>query len=390
VRIRHHNFILLAILATLCSSIPVQAEQDLPSIEKNVRALGINARINPESRDAAILQIAETLHDLAAKKPDDLRRIQFTFQTALLLSCDRDIYETLQPETIEAVDNALESIFTIEDVTRDLRWEPLVYAYGFFNRDVTAAEIIEVRNATDALSDDRRQRMYSIYPHGFDALAKPLSLGHLADPTQTLPALEIVVPMLRDIILEEAKPGRAFHPPTHALLVLSAIYDYWEDHPGPERDLVLQHLGTRDEFIAMLSSRVLGGLPDPDNLPDFHYGFYAYCGQYYANAFARMDARETVDVLKKSIPLYEAHVSHPSLIAYTKRALVSLGDSDERAEIETLLDTDENTRAVGDLVWIIRNVQGEGKTYAMNTLAKHLGCTPREALIAYFEDQLKK
>jgi len=31
------------------------------------------------------------------------------------------------------------------------------------------------------------------------------------------------VPMLRDILLEEAKPGRAFHPPTHALLVLSAI-----------------------------------------------------------------------------------------------------------------------------------------------------------------------
>ena len=366
-----------------------ESPSGLQAIERNVREMGIMARLDPEKRDQFIVEIAATLEDLGEKDENGLRSIQGAFQYALLLSCDRGIYETLQPETIEAVDNALETIFAIEDINRDLRWEPLVYAYGFFNRDLTIDEIAKVRNAIDALSDDARQRMHPIYPHTFDAMAKPLSMGPLTDASQTVEALKIIVPMLKDVVMEEAKPGRAFHPPSHAILVIAPLYDRWADAKGPEGDLVRELLGTRAEFVAMLISRLVGGVPTPKDLPQFHYAFYAFDGQYFANALARIDAREAVDALKLSLEVYRENITHPSLISYTQRALVTLGDRNARAALEKSLSSTNNERAVDTLVWICRNAQGEGKAYAEKTLAKQLNCKPEQALDSYLSKQLQ-
>lgn len=360
----------------------------LEVVERKVREMGIMARLDPEKRDRLIVKIAATLEALGVEDEKGLRSIQGVFQTALLLSCDRGIYETLQPETIEAVDDALESLFTIEDINRDLRWEPLVYAYGFFNRDLSVDEIIKVRDAIEALSGDARERMYPVYPHTFDALAKPLSMGPLTDASQTAKALGIVVPMLKDVIMDEAKPGRAFHPPSHAIIVIAPIYDRWADTAGPEGDVVRKLLGTRDEFIAMLISRLVGGVPNPRDLPKFHYSFYAFDGQYFANALARIDAREAVDTLKLSLEVYNENIAHPSLISYTQRALVTLGDPDARTLLEESLSQGNDTKAIDTLAWICRNAQGEGKTYAEKTLARELNCKPGQALDMYLSKQL--
>lgn len=362
---------------------------DLDELERNVRAKGIQARIDPEERDRLIVEIAAELEALGAEDEKGLRSIQFTFQYALLLSCDPGIYETLKPETIEAVDNALESLFTIEDISRDLRWEPLVYAYGFFNRDLTVDDIVRVRDSIRALPDDKRERMYPIYPHGFDALVKPLAMGHLTDPSQTAKALRAAIPLLKEVVMGEAKPGRAFHPPSHAVIVIAPIYDRWANTKGPEGEVVRELLGTRSEFVAMLESGMVGGVPTPRELQDFQYRFYAFDGQYFANALARIDAREAIDTLKLSLEIYEENVSHPSLISYTQRALVTLGDPEARAVLEESLAGAKPESAVDTLAWICRNAQGEGKTYAEKRLAVYLDSKPDKALNVYLKRQLK-
>jgi hypothetical protein len=375
----------------VCCCFPVSGQEgpsDLDVLDSKVRAMGITARLNPIIRDRVISEIAAALTSLGKTNEEGLHSIQSAFQYALLLSCDRGIYETLKPETIEAVDNALESLFTIDDINRDLRWEPLVYVYGFFNHDATVAEIIKVRDSIKALPDDTREDMYPVYPHGFDALVKPLAMGHLTDASQTAEALNAAIPMLKKVIQDEAKPGRAFHPPSHAIIVIAPIYDRWADTEGPEGVVVRELLGTRDEFVALLQSRVVGGVPAPRNLPKFHYRFYAYSGQYFANAFARIDARETIDALKLSLELYEENIGYPSLIAYTKRALVVLGDLVARAELEVALSRSSNARAVDTLAWICRNAQGEGKAYAEQTLASEFGCDPEDALDSYLNRKL--
>jgi len=387
---RRSGLIICAI--SVCISLVGSGEagsSDLDELERTIRAKGIQARIDPENRDRLIGEIAATLQALGQEDEKGLRSIQFTFQYALLLSCDPGIYETLEPETIEAVDNALESLFTIEDISRDLRWEPLVYAYGFFNRDVTVGEIVKVRDSIRALPDDKRERMYPIYPHGFDALVKPLAMGHLSDPTQTAKALSAAIPLLKEVVTGEAKPGRAFHPPSHAVIVIAPIYDRWADTDGPEGDVVRELLGTRKEFVKLLESGMVGGVQTPRELPEFHYRFYAFDGQYFANALARIDAREAVDTLKLSLEIYEENVSHPSLIAYTLRALVTLGDPEARAALEESLSGPNAERAVDTLAWICRNAQGEGKSYAEERLAAYLDSEPEEALPVYLKRQLK-
>jgi len=351
--------------------------------------MGISARQTLRQRDETLVSLAKMLERLGEENEELLRSVQKEFQYAFVLSCDSGVYETLSAETIEVIDNALESLFTIEDISRDLRWEPLVYAYAFFNRDVSVDEIVKVRDSIRALPDDQRRRMYPIYPHGFDALVKPLAMGHLADPTQTAPALEAAIPLLREFVLSEARPGRAFHPPSHGVIVLAAIYNRWADTNGPEGEVVRDLLGTRDEFVAMLESRMLGGVPNPADLPDFHYRFYAFDGQYFANALARLDARDAVDTLNLSLELYNEHVSHPALINYTKRALVTLGDPEARVQLEESLSGPDNQRAVDMLGWICRNAKGEGIRYATGHLAAHFDCEPHEALNLYFNSQLE-
>ena len=152
--------------------------------------------------------------------------------------------------------------------------------------------------------------------------------------------------------------------------------------------MVRELLGTRAEFVALLKSRVVGGVPAPWDLPDFHYSFYAFDGQYFANALARIDAREAVEALKLSLEVYQEKVSHPSLIAYTQRALAALGDPDARSALGWSLSKAADGKAIDALAWICRNAKGEGKSYAEGMLASKLGCRPEEALDAYLTKQL--
>lgn len=118
-----------------------ESASELGMIEREVRTLGIRARLEPDNRDRHLTELAATLKALAVEDEKALRMIERAFQYALLLSCDRDICDTLMPDTIEALDDALERLFTIEDINFDHRWEDLLYVYGFFNRDVTVEEI---------------------------------------------------------------------------------------------------------------------------------------------------------------------------------------------------------------------------------------------------------
>jgi hypothetical protein len=360
----------------------------LGAVEREVRALGIRARIEPDNRDRLLVELATILTELGEKDERALRAIQGAFQYALLLACDRDIYDTLKSATIEAVDNALERLFTIEDIKPDLRWEDLVYVYGFFNRDVTVEEIAEVRDTIDSLSENRRKQMYPVYPHAFDALFKPLAMGPLTDAGRTADALKVAIPVLKDAIVAEAERGYAFHPPSHAVIVIAPMYDRWADADGPEGAVVRELLGTREDFVDLLKSRVVGGVPSPDDLPRFHYDFYANDGAYFANAFARIDARGAVDVLKRSLGIYAEQIGDSYVMAYTRRALVALGDPEARATLENALSSANNAKALDTLVWICRNARGEGKTYAEDQLAGQLGCTPTEALEVYLKRQL--
>ena len=115
-----------------------------------IRVLGLEARLDPTIRDAHLQQIAA---HMGAMDAESVHAIQGDFQYALMLMADPEIYDTLHPESIEAVDNALESLFDLAAIDRDNHWEPLVYAYGFFNRDVTIETIREVVGRWEALSD---------------------------------------------------------------------------------------------------------------------------------------------------------------------------------------------------------------------------------------------
>lgn len=158
--------------------------------------------------------------------------------------------------------------------------------------------------------------------------------------------------------MAEAERGYAFHPPSHAVIVIAPIYDRWADSGGPEDEVVRELLGTREDFVELLMSRVVGGVASPNDLPRFHYDFYAYDGAYFANAFARMDARESVDVLKRSLEVYAKKNGYSSVMGYTRRALVALGDKEVRTALESALSSANNSNAVDTLVWLCRDARG--------------------------------
>lgn len=348
----------------------------------SIRSLGLEARLDPGLRDARLREIAAHLKGLDAARVHDL---QGDFQYALLLQCDPEIYDTLAPETIAAVDNSLEALFNLEDIDQDNRWEPLIYVYGYFNRDVTPETIRDVLARWNKLSDTEKAPRYPTYVHVIDAVCKPVSMGPLADPAATRAALEVVVPALKQMFLQPPMPGTAFHPPSHACLVLGPLYDRWAGDPelGP---LVVQHLGSRAEFEAMMASQLPGG---PGNSPPGShvvYGYYAYIGSYLANTLARLDARSAVPALKQSLAIYEANEAKGRVIEYTQRALLALGDPDARAAFETRReDPAQHDACVAAAVWLARNGRGETKAYGLNALGALLACAPADALRVYFE-----
>jgi hypothetical protein len=336
-------------------------------------------------RDARLQSVAAHLQALP---PERVHKLQGDFQYALLLHCDPAIYDTLAPETIAAVDDGLEALFDLEDIGQDNHWEPLVYTYGFFNRDVTPGTIREVLAAWDALSDEEKAPRYPTYIHVIDAVCKPVSMGPIGDRATTRDVLEIVMPVMKAQLLREPAPGTAFHPASHACLVLGPLYDRWADDPdfGP---LVREHLGTRDEFEAMMASPLPGGPDQETPLSDMAYGYYGYIASYLANTLARLDARSTIPALERSLTVHEARGAQGRAVAYTRRALLALGQPEAREAFEEqLADPGQRDDSVKTLVWLARNGQGETKAYAEEKLGDLLGSPPGDALETYFQQEL--
>lgn len=360
---------------------------DTPVTGAHFRQLGLEARLDPAVRDARVQAIATLLRNLPAEQ---LHEFQEDIQFALLLQCDPEIYDTLAPETIAAVDQGLEALFSLEEVERSNHWEPLIYVYGFFNRDVTPDAIRDIIGAWDRLSDAEKAPRYPTYIHVIDAVTKPLSMGPLADAAMTREAMGIVVPALKAQFLLPPAPGTAFHPPSHACLVLGPLFERWyrdTDHGA----LVREHLGNRTEFEALMVSQLPGAPGRVTPLPELDYGYYAYIGSYLANALARMDARSAVPALRRSLAIYEAHGARGRVVAYTQRALLALADPEARAAFAAqLTDPAKREEHVATAVWLARNGQGETAVYGREKLGELLQCPPADALTNYFTMELHK
>jgi len=352
-----------------------------------IRKAGLLLWIDSQQRDELLLRLARSIHHLASTDRAELKQIQLDFQDALLLATDSGVYESLAPQTIDAMDDALESVFDLSEIHRSTDWEPLIYAYGFFNRDVTPQEIKRVADAWVTIPISEREPLYPTYPHVIDAVCKPLAMGALT-AGDTLDALGVAIPILREQLLTPVSSGRSFHNPSHASIVLAAMYDRWTEG-SDERNTIERHLGSRDSFIELLMSRLVGASSDLESLPVYAFRFYAYSGRYIANALARLDARVAIPVLRRSIEVYEIQAVDPLAISYSRRALVALGDSEAReALLLRLRSVESREDGVRELVWLCRNGRGEGLQFGRSTLAEQLDTTPELALRAYFEGEL--
>ena len=357
------------------------------SLAKEIRRLGLEARVDASVRDVRIQRIAFELAKLAGTGRDMLRRNERVFQEALMLVCDTQIYETLSAETIAAVDAALERVFDLPHIQRSTEWEPLIYVYGFFNRNVTVDAITDVRDAIAAIPEADLNRLYVTYPHTVDAVCKPLAMGPLESAEATAAALEAAVPMLKEMLTQPPLPGRAFHPPSHAALILPPLYDRWAGRV-PEGEVLRAHLGDRDAFARLLYEQLVGGREKEAPLEEYARGYYAYTGRYLANALARFDARDALPALKKSLAAYRAWGASGATIRYTERALVALGGVDARADFERKLDGAERESAVATLVWLCRNGRDETLSYAARLLGEALDVDADAALDTWFKRQL--
>lgn len=378
-----------AFAVVLCCVAQVWAQPGGEAVVRDadaIRILGLRARVHAEERDAAVQRLAESIAVLSASEKETLRALQNDFQEALLLVCDSGIYETLSTGTIAGVDSAIESVVSIDDIARDTAWEPLIYVYGFFNRDTNAGEIVKIQQQWAAMGPEERESSYPTYPHAIDAVTKPLSMGPLFDPQETAHALQVGTALLRAMVLQAPLPGRGFHVPSHAALVLGPLYERWEDDVA-DGARVRQHLGSRDELEMLLAGQLVGAQPNYDGLEDYAYDFYAYSGRYLANGLARLDARGAVPALRQSLEVYRDHGAPEPTIAYTERALAVLGEPLERSKLEGAIAAGD-ADAWDTVVWMCRNAQNEGRDYACALLGERLGVPPDEALNAWFREQL--
>ncbi len=372
--------------AVMLGSAPL-AHAEAPRDAAAIRAQGLQARLNPAERDARIQELAGWMRELNAADPEALHAVQGDFQFALMLMVDAGIYETLAPATINAVDDALESVFDLDEINRSNRWEPLIYAYGFFNRDVTPGQIVAVREGVAALGATERDRLYPVFPHSIDAVTKGLTMGGLATPEDTREALKIAMPMIIAALKQDPMPGRAFHPPSHAVLVLGPLFERWAADT-PEGAIVREYAPADDAVNALLMRQLSSVSARGRELKDFERVYFGRTGRYAANALARRDAREAVPALREELARFAPlHEKDPEPARYLRRALVALGDADARAALEAQIETAPDT-VRETAVWLCRNARGEGAGYGAGLLGKLLGCDAAMALERYFESLL--
>ncbi len=354
--------------------------------DAQIRILGLEARLNPAVRNANMMQLADLMKSLF---PTEVHALQGAFQSSLMLQCDPDIFPTLSAETIQAVDESLEGLFDFTEIARDTRWETLIYVYGFFNRDVKPEEIKAVLARWDALSDKEKAPLNPTYIHVIDAVCKPLVMGELKDKETTIQALEIVVPGLHDLYLAKAKPGTAFHGPSHGCLILGPLYDRWIDDPEIA-PLLLKLFGDRAAFETLLASQLVGAVEKDAPLSRMENRYHFYIGSYLANSLARLDARSAVPALERSFRIYEREKAQGREILYTQRALLALGNASARADFEEDLKSPAKRETCRNtLVWFCQNGRGETKTYGEEKLGAMLDCKPEAALTRHLELELE-
>lgn len=375
--------LILTVLIVFTSLSGAQPMQPNPILdETTIMRLGLEARIDPQLRN----QRAQELATLILKaKTETVHGLMRPIQEALLLLCDRRVLATLQRDTMRMIDDALEKHITIEEVDRSVRLDRLSYVYGFFNHDVKPSEIVKYRDQWASLSLEEKAPRYPTYIHIIDLVCKPLSVGPLDSPQQTAEALELAAPLLKQMVTQPPRPGTAFHEPSHAALVLGPFYERWAD-TDDYGAIIKKHLGEPEAFYQMLAQQLVGAQDDPLKLDKMQHAFYAYSGRYLANTLARLNARATAPILKKTLSVYEKTGAAPASIQYTKRALVALGDKDARAEFEKTLSENSD---LSNLAWLARNGQGETLQYALKHLGAHLNADPAHAIKAYFEKQLE-
>ena len=371
----------------LLVSVSGEAQPSTPPTDAQVRVLGLEARLNPALRTAHLKELAMLMDSLSLP---EVKKLQGAFQYALLLLCDPEIVSSLDKEAVAAVDKSLERLFDFDEIARDTRWEPLIYAYGFFNLDVRPELIIPVLERWNSFSDEKKGPLNPTYIHLIDAVCKPLVSGELVDRATTKRALEIVLPALKDLYVAPAKPGTFFHAPSHCCLILGPLYDRWIDDAefGP---LVIEHLGERVAFEGLMASQLAGAVEGDEPLNRMERRYYFYIGSYLANSLARLNARSALPALERSLAIYKRDKADGRVMAYTQRALLALGNEEARAAFERdLKDADKGEECIKTLVWLCRNGQGETLEYGEEKLGALLKCEPNNALRTYFSSELEK
>ena len=353
----------------------------------DVRALqrhALDARLEPAQRDEHVQAMASLLAQSVRSDRDAVHEAQRVIQAAFMLVCDESVLTSLSPETVAQVDDALESVFTYEEVIEGDRWDPLAYVHGFFNHDVVPSDIARVRDGWAAIPEDERGRHYPTYIHAIDGVTKPLAYWELAGKDEMKAALETALPLLLEMLEQPPAPGTAFHPPSHAPLVLAPLFARWRDHPeyGP---VIKRHLGSKEEFIQRLAGRLVGARDDRDTLASWEYTFHRVSGMYVANALARLGARSATPILRASLQVYLDHPGRGAAPEYTRRALVALGDPDARAYLEEAVEKQRLGHLAEEwAVWLCRNGDDKARTYGEGILRRILETDAADPLAVYF------
>ncbi len=359
---------------------------------ESIKLIGYRARITPQVRDDSLHQIARYIKALNEVDRGKLKSMQKTFQEALLLFTDFEVLfrhdmekELLHRGSIEAVDDALESVFTLEDIRSGYEWNDLAYVYGFFNHDVPVDDIKRVREGWETMPEEERAKQYPTYIHLIDAVVKPLAYWEKDSRREMNTALEEALPLLHDMLFMEPKPGRAFHAPSHAALITAPMYIRWFHEAGYNSRLT-RTIGAKTIYGAKLIDLLLGHHPNPEEMKPDEYKFYTVREYYLANALARLNWRyngKTSERLHKSLEVFQQRGDAERTIHAVERCMAALKDKDIREKWEK-----DPLQYVDDYVWIIRNGKQEAVTYATNMLASVMGCPVDKAFELYYKQKI--
>lgn len=359
---------------------------------EKLRIMGYESIIYPELSADRLHEIAIRMLALNQVDRDKLKTMQKAFQDALMQFTFLEDFIKINRNSIEEVDNALETVFNLEDIKNGYEWNSLAYVYGYFNHDVTVEEIQQVSDGWDKLSEEEKAKQFPTYVHLIDAVVKPLAYWEQPSKRKMLNALDVGMPLLNKLLMQKPAPGTAFHAPSHALIILGDLYMRWEEGTKYwEKDSMYisrpsRHIGAKPIMGRKLNEMCIGSLDNLDSISKEDYRFYAVREQYIANTLVRLFWRNngiSSEYLNKSLKYYQKQGNADKTIHALKRALVALNDPDMRKEFEA-----NPLDHVEDFVWIIRNGKHESVEYAEKMLAQVIGCPVDKAVELYYKQRI--